>query len=105
MARELLIDIMVDNGAAIQKLRETDVAIEAVGTTAQTTSTHIDTGAQGFDTYTVSAKEAADVLSGNVTPGINDLAEACGITFTQLGLLNSAGLAIGVGYAAWGVGR
>lgn len=68
--------------------------------------------AEEFETSVVSAADVAQVsfqklpsVFSELRNGLNDVAEGAGVTFENLGLVSSAGLAIGVGYEAWQIGR
>lgn len=68
--------------------------------------------AEDFGTQLVSAADVAQQsfeklpsMFSQVRAGLNEVAEGAGLTFAQLGLVSSAGLAIGVGYEAWQITR
>jgi hypothetical protein len=114
------------DGQAAFKGMETSVAsLNAVTTTTQGTlnafsAAHVrdeatalraavETGGQGWSDYSGMVRGATQTLSeikfSDVRAGLNGVAEGSGITVTELGLLDSAGMVLGAGIAGWGIGR
>lgn len=111
MARELKIDVIVDDHGAVQTLQNVAKAEDQV--TAAATPM-----ARGLDTVFVSTTEADRVLSdlhvsasrlpstlSEVRGSVNDLADGFGLTIDKMGAFPAAGLAVGTAMAAWNIGR
>lgn len=98
MARVLEIDVKVNTADAKRELAAVDQQVAAV---SNTTSSKL-LGA--FDKLDASLKKLTSGLS-NARGMLNGVAEAAGITFNELGLVGSAGLAIGAGMEGWQLGR
>lgn len=95
--------------------RKSGQELAALQTQAGTVAGSLETMATSVEDFGASVVTSADVAQqsfqklpgtfATVRTGLNDIAEGAGFTFEQLGLLSSAGLAVGVGYEAWKIGR
>lgn len=95
--------------ATVDSLNATREAVQLNSVAVQDLFTWVDQGGKGWSQYADMARNAWNVLRGlsfaDVRNGLNAIGESAGLTFTNLGLLGSAGAAMGAGYAGWGVGR
>lgn len=117
MSRDLKINILVDDQEAVQKLNAVADAEDRVTSSATKTSVALDESQSQFKATSVSTAEADRYLSdlhstfsrmpstlSNMRTGLNDLAGGLGITVTELGLVNAAGLVVGTAIGAWKLG-
>ena len=82
--------------------------IEQLGGSLAGTTVSADALETSFVSAADVAQQAFQPVPGifaQLRAGLNDVAEGAGLTFTNLGLITSAGLAIGVGYEAWKITR
>lgn len=93
-------------GKAVIEATTTD--IQQLGGSLAGTSVSADALETALVTAADVAQQAFQPVPGifaQLRAGLNDVAEGAGLTFTGLGLITSAGLAIGVGYEAWQITR
>lgn len=118
MARELEVTVVVADTGAKAALEQIDASFDKSAASAQKYAVAVaeaevatKTASTSIGTVSVSAKEATETLealgikTGGLRTSLNDLATATGLNVESLGLMGSAGLALGVAYASWNIGR
>lgn len=103
--RKIVVDVELNDADAQKKLQGLDQAADQTG---QTMSDGLAAGAQEAeealaDVSVTSTKSIG--IFGQLRKGLNDLAEAEGITFKNMGLLGSATSVAAAAMAGWAIGR
>jgi len=88
----------------LDKIGASGGKIQALGTTAAETGGQVNTLTSSYKQFD-GMLQAAGINIGPQVQGLEDIANAAGKTTTELGLLGTAGLAVGAALTGWKIGQ
>ena len=88
----------------LDKIGASGGKIQALGTTAAETGGQVNTLTSSYKQFD-GMLQAAGINIGPQVKGLEDIANAAGKTTTELGLLGTAGLAVGAALTGWKIGQ